>query len=556
MKSILIYVMFFFVLISNIPLSSRALLAVESFSPQSNVTLSRDSLARHIIILSSDSLEGRGTGSRGERLAAQYIARELEKNNIAPFGDEGSYFQSIPMHGSIPLHLSEMQLYLSNKILDLRYGTQYLLYKTGAQTFVPKPVDLVFAGYGIVAPEYDYNDYHTIDVRDKIVVFLSGEPYSDDASYFAGNEPTIYSYAESKQRIAISRGARGSMMILNPREENYHSWDYLVKTFSFEDVTLAYTVSSHLYLIANTSLAKIVFKNSPCSLDKVLELDRENKLVSFPMHAGLSFKGRFLERDFLSQNVLGIIPGSDKDKRDQYLLLSAHYDHLGIGPAVAGDSIYNGALDNAIGVAGLLEISRLLKAGPPPKRSVLFLFTSGEEKGLLGSTYYVDHPPVPLYKTIANINIDGLASFDETRDMIALGAEFSTFRKIITEATRNTGIFLSPVPPNVYAFESFTRSDQIAFAMAGIPSVLFMEGMDYLHHSREEGEQNWRDWMENIYHSPQDDLGQPINLAASQQHAEFIYTVIRWLADSDEAPQWHSGSIFKQARQQSKAEKR
>jgi len=529
---------------------------ISGFGQTSTDVITGDAIHRHLMVLGADSLEGRGTGTRGERKAAEYIVNVLKNSQITPLGEQGGYFQSIPMDGSTPQADSELRLFCAEKIINFRYGADYLLYKSGAQTFVPTPVELVFAGYGIVAPEYDYNDYQSLDVRDKIVVYLSGEPYSTDTAYFAGAEPTIYSLAESKQRIAVSRGARGSIMINNPREENTRSWQYLVKTYSFEDVTLAYTVSSHLSLIANITLAEAIFSNARYSLEQVFALDSENKLSSFLLKTSLSFKGKFLERDFFSQNICGIINGANSKFRDQYVLLSAHYDHLGIGPAVDGDSIYNGVLDNAIGVAALLEFTRLLKTESPPQRPVIILFTSGEEKGLLGSTYYIDHPPAPLYKTIANVNIDGLASFDETRNMVALGAEFSTIRRHLEQAALETGIACTSVPANIYAFESFTRSDQLAFAMAGIPAILIMEGMDYVHFTTRQGEKYYRYWMETIYHSPQDDLEQFINFYAVEQHASFIFSVINKLANSVEIPVWHSGTPYKQAWQRIRAEKR
>ncbi|HDP98068.1 MAG TPA: M28 family peptidase [bacterium] len=519
--------------------------------------ISADSIKKHVYILGHDSLQGRGTGTIGGAKAAQYIAGQLAKIGLRPIGDQKTYFQSIPMHGSYALPGSRLIFHLNDSTHVLQINKNYLLYKTGAQTLIPQPTPLVFVGYGIIAPEFDYNDYQSIDVEGKIVIFLSGEPPSDDPAYFNGPYPTIYSYPESKQRIAISRGAKGSILIPSPRNEPAFSWERYVREFSLEDVTLAYSISANLSLIINPKVAEKLFRDTNVNLEAIFKQDSESKLSSFDLPGKISFHGKFVEREFFAANVVAMLPGKNKQPDDSYLLISAHYDHLGIGPAVAGDSIYNGVFDNAVGVAGVIEIARaFVKHDRKPLHSVIFFFPTAEEKGVLGSTYYTDHPIVPLYKTLAAINVDGLSMFDKFTEIVGIGAEYSSLGDQLQGLAQRLGLNCAPIPAAFISSETYARSDQIAFAKAGIPAIAIAEGIGKAILSREESMQKLIDWMNNIYHTPFDDLNQPMNFEAAKQHCEVIFYFCQQLANLEEFPQWKSGVPFINARLQSIAEKR
>lgn len=533
----------------------QILAAADSFFTQSWQEINQVNIEKHIKILASDSLEGRGTGTRGEQLAAFYIAQQLKVAGIEPIEKLNGYFQNIPFHGSIPLSSSELQLFDNGEKLTFKLEKDYLLNSSGEQTFVPKPVPLVFAGYGIVAPEFDYNDYLTVDVRNKIVVYLSDEPYSEDDDYFNGRSPSIYSYAESKERIAISRGARGSILVPLLDENIEKEWNNKVREFSFEDVTLAYSAASHLSIILHPNAAYSLFNKAPFSLADVYRMHKSHIMKSFELGKSLSFKGVFKERDFFSPNVLGKITGTDSKLKNTCVIISAHYDHLGIGKPIKGDSVYNGVVDNALGTAALIEIAKSLKK-TPTKRSVLFLFVTAEEKGALGSFYYLDHPIIPHYKTITNVNIDGLAIFDTFNDIIGFGSKLSTLGNFLERIAKEEHLYLSDFDFPFLRGEYFARSDQIAFARAGIPSILVAEGLDYQNLTREQGIQKNTDWMQNIYHTPFDDLFQPINYQAVIQHCRFLYQFALTLANSEAEPEWLPGSLFINARLQSIAEKR
>lgn len=521
--------------------------------------ISGDSLYRHLLFLGNDSLAGRGTGTRGGELAAAYLAQQLQRFGLLPVGEDHSYKQQIPLHASKPLAGSKFQLVSKASVTDLVLGRDYLLYNTGAQTFIPKPAPLVFVGYGITAPEYDYNDYQTMNVAGKIVVFLSGEPAANDLSYFEGERQTIYAIPEVKQKLALSRGAVGSIMIPSPRDLSGagRNWQYWLEKFAFEDISLLYSAAGNLSVVMNPAAALALFEGGPHSLAEVFAMERMNSVRSFALPVSASFRGSFQQRDFLAANVIGMLEGGDPELKHTYAIISAHYDHLGIGPAVQGDSIYNGVFDNAVGVAATLEMARAFARLPvKPKRSLLFLFLTGEEKGLLGSTYYVDHPVVPLYRTIANLNIDGLAMFDTFDDVVGVGAELSTLGELLQEVIKEERLSVSPLPAPFAEAASFGRSDQVAFARGGIPAILIMEGTKYRNTPPSAGLQRMIEWGQRIYHTPFDDLSQPMNLQAAQQHAQILFAFCYRLANLASPPVWKKGTPYLNVRLQSLAEQR
>lgn len=519
--------------------------------------LSIDSIRQHLNVLAHDSLQGRATGTPGSEKAIRYLALHLKKYGIEPAHRGSSYFQNIPLHGAIPQPESELALHAGDTTIPLQLWQDYILYNTGAQTFSPTPIQMVFVGYGIFAPEYDYNDYYDLDVTNKVVVFFSGEPGSDDPDYFDGKKPSRYADPVMKHRIALSRGARGSIMIPLPRERIYLDWAYWRDQFAFEEVRLPYNVADNLNVLLRYEQAQHLFRGASHDLESVLEFERVGAMRSFPLAVEVTFRGQFKERDFVARNVVGIVQGSDHLLRDEFVLLSAHFDHLGVGAAVKGDSIYNGVVDNAIGAAAVLEMARVFAAMPkPPRRSVLFLFADAEEKGLLGSRFYCDQPLVPLYKTIAAVNVDGLAIMDTFDSINSVGPEYSTLGEHLQTVATALDLFVDNVPSVFREIEFFHRSDQFSFAQAGIPAILIMEGHEYRNLPSGAGVRRFIMWGREIYHTPFDDLNQDINFAATLQHAQFIFAFTGTLANTFVPPQWKPGTVFSNARLQSIAEKR
>jgi hypothetical protein len=522
---------------------------------EKHLASSINEIRSHVEFLADDALEGRGTGTRGGKAAANYISDRFEEIGLQPVGDQRSYFQSIPMLGNIPLANSKLTIYREEHSQDFVLGKDYLLYKMGSQTFVPRPVPMVFVGYGIVAPEFDYNDYQWVDVSDKIVVFLSGEPPSFDSDYFNGTLPTIYSYPEAKQRLALSRGAKGSIIIPTPRDYAGHNWTFWQNEFAFEHVTLFYRPASSLSVLINPDAAEWIFESAEFSLQEIFKEESEGRIKSFELPCRLSFHGEFKQREFLADNVVGVVPGTDSKQRDTYVLISAHYDHLGIGPEVQGDSIYNGVQDNAIGVSVLIQIAKNWKANPT-RRSAIFLATTGEEKGLLGSSYYAVHPSVPLYKTIAAVNIDGVAVSDVFSNVVAVGGEYSDLGRLLNDVAASKGLKSKIASSMRDLKEQFSRSDQVAFAEAGIPSVLLVNGMDLDQASQSNPKGLNEHLRTENYHSPFDDLNQPINWETVARHFDLIRDYCRMLGNIQKEPEWFPGTPYLQIRLQSKAQRR
>lgn len=547
-KSLLIYIFF-------LPL--MIILGQDTDEPTSETSVfSEYNVRSHLQFLGSDLFEGRGTGTRGGNLASKYIAFELSNMGVAPFGDNGTYYQNIPLHGSTPLPSSEMRIISDSGDTLLSMFEDYVMIKSLEKSYLPVASEMVFVGYGIVAPEYDHNDYQLVDVRDKIVVVLDGEPESDDPSYFEGKANSIYAIPESKIRIASARGAKGTVIIPNKNKPGF-SWEKMVNQYSFEDVSLSYSANTNPAIFINPESAQVLFRNSILKDKDITNINFGKNAESTPLSVLLEFRGDAKQRDFIAANVVGIKDGYDDDYKDRYIILSAHYDHLGMAPRSKGDQVYNGVLDNAIGVAGLLEIIRfIVEYDIETRRSIIFMFLTGEEKGMLGSTYYTDHPLVPLYKTDANINIDGLAFIDVSHSAIGIGHKFSDIDIYLEEVLSEADFSLEKIPDNFSEWESFLRSDQLAFAKAGIPSVLIAEGTQYINLTRDEGIIQLVDYFQNIYHTPQDDLNQIINYEAAVNHLQIIYSLAYKLANTENDINWKSGSPFINARLRSIAEKK
>lgn len=522
--------------------------------------VSADALRAHITVLGSDSLEGRGTGTPGCEKAAAYITHVLRTNGVNPHPSLAGYEQSFPLHGSTPGDGTEFTLYAPKDSYSLKLQEDYVLFSAGAQTFTPQPVKMIFVGYGIIAPEFDYNDYQNVDVRNAIVVFLSGEPLSTNESYFDGERSTLHSSFVKKQKTALARGARGSILIPSSGDRSFDDWYEQQRHFRFEEVRHLSAPSENLNILLNPKLVPFLFTDALYSFDDITAMEQRHSVKSFPLSLRGSFLGKFHEREFLSSNIVGVVEGSDPVLKDSYMIISAHYDHLGIGAPVEGDSIYNGVFDNASGVASLLEIARIFSLPEyRPKRSVLFLFLTGEERGFLGSQYYCMNPIVPLYKAIAAINIDGVSMFERTRSVIGIGADLSTLGEMMRESLRPLNIAVDEIPHDVFRQDQFRNSDQFMFAQAGIPSILVAEGLQYETSSFEQGLQRYTSWMEERYHAPFDDLSQTINMNAAEQHTSIILrfaATLTNLSTGMQLPQWNPHSPFLTARLRSISEKK
>lgn len=516
-----------------------------------SINADQEVLRKHINILGSDQFEGRGTGTKGGELAASYIASEFRSIGLMPLGDNGSYFQDVPLHGTSVLDNSYLKFFTETDTSELIVGKDYVLISLGEESIIPKPVQLVFVGYGIIAPEYDHNDYLNKDVNGKIAVMLSGEPESNSLDYFNGDEPTLFSYSKIKHRIALSRGAEGIIIIPRFSADDSVSWKKLENEYSFEDVKLPYAVSENFGIIINPRIAKKFFVSQKEHEKSVLNL-QTIQVAGYKM----KFEGNFFNRDFIAKNVIGLIE-SENNSENEFIIVSAHYDHLGIGPPINNDRIYNGVLDNAIGVATMIEVARnLVTLKGKINRSIIFLATTGEEKGLLGSTYYTDHPIKPLYKTVANINIDGAPYIDDFNSIIGIGSSLSNLKEILIQVAKKINMEVSTIPKEFYSTEAFNRSDQIAFSKAGIPSILILDAPNYTHLSYNEGIQEIIDYDQHYYHTPFDDLNIKIDYNATAKYTKLISTFIMETSNYPYQIKWNKNVPFNSTRLQTIAEER
>ena len=488
-------------------------------------------------VLASDEFLGRGSGQQGSKIAAEYLENSLKNLGIPPLlGNR--YCQNVPIHSSLPMKGTKLIVQTERGNKELTFQSDFVIDESGEQTILPLPTDLVFVGYGIDAPEFSYNDYSGVDVSGKVAVFIPGEPVSETPEYFDGNLPTVYSEPRVKHKLAIMHGARGSIMINLDYLGEGKSWSELKHEYRFAYMKLATTFIGNVFIILNKSAARWLVVGSNYNLKDISEMSRAGEMKSFHLSSQIIFHEKYFQQDFIEKNVIGVIQGGDPKYMDEYVILTAHYDHLGMNSESKPDSIFNGYLDNAIGTAELLEIARVLyKNSVNLKRSIIVAFVAAEEYGLLGSSYFLYDPPVPIKNMIANINIDGSAVIDSFKSIVAVGAEQSTMLAFVEETANDQNLNLSSIPEQFASWESFNRSDQFAFAAAGIPAVLIGDGIDYFHFTKEEGIKQYLKWN-RFYHTPKDDASNRVNFSAVAQHANFILSLVFKLASNRSRPLW------------------
>lgn len=503
-------------------------------------------LRAHIGFLADDLLEGRETGTRGYQLAANYVAAQFETLGLEPAGSEGSYFQPVPLRTfeAVGPECSFIVV-RDGRESALTFGKDFAMAgdPLRAETSVAAPV--VFVGYGVSAPEAGYDDYAGVDVRGKIVVLMRGAPAS-----LPHNQRAYYSSNRVKQETAVAHGAVGLLGLMTPEAEKRISWERVVALISaggMRWVDPAGTPHDGWPEIRGTAVlrgtaAEALFEGASASLATVLADVRAGKPhpLALPVEAKLRVVSRHGELE--SPNVVALLLGSDPELRHEYVIYSAHLDHLGVGLPVEGDAIYNGATDNASGTAVLLETARAFaRLRQPPRRSVLFLAVTAEEKGLLGSDYFVHYPTVPAAGLVANVNLDGALMLHPLHDVVAFGAEHSSLAAVAEQAAHQLGLELSadPMPEQVL----FVRSDQYSFVQRGVPAVFIVEGFKSGDPERE-GRALLMQWMETRYHKPQDDLSHALDFEAGAQFARVNFLIGYQVANQTPRPQWNAGDFF------------
>jgi len=503
-----------------------------------------DGIRAHMAFLADDLLEGRGTGSRGYQLAAHYIRTQFALFGLAPGGEGGSYFQDVRFRRwKLVPEESWFSISRSGAEGRLTVNRDVVLFGHPERQECTAEGQVAYVGYGVTAPEYGYDDYAGIDVKGKIVLVLAGGP-----ARLPPAPGAVYSSNEMKARNATARGAVGRITAwVGPSIGNWAfsamARDHGAKSrLTWRDVNgvrMASTPGCAAVVSAET-LAGMLEGTSATVKDLETQAAAD-KVKPFALPIRVSMRQRSQYDEVTSPNVIGILPGSDPKLRDEYVVISAHADHVGIGNPVEGDAIYNGAADNASGTAAMLEIARAMAAGPTPRRSTLFIAVTGEEEGLLGSDYFATHPTIPPGSVAANVNIDGVALFYDFADVVAIGGEHSSLSGVVSDVARRMGLTVSPDPMPEEAF--FVRSDHYSFVRQGIPSLMMGEGFKAVDPAVD-GRAVVTRWFETRYHAPSDDMTQPLDFQAAAKMARVNLAVAFVIAQAPERPRWNDGDFF------------
>jgi Zn-dependent M28 family amino/carboxypeptidase len=510
-------------------------------------------LKGHIRFLSDDLLEGRGTGARGGELAAKYIAAQLEALGAKGAGEGGSFFQPVSLVGVKADPATTLTISGASGSESFKFADDFVAF-TGAQTEqVDVDADMVFVGYGINAPEQKWNDYKgNDDYRGKILVMLVNDPpaTADEPNLFGAKALTYYGRWTYKYEEAARRGAAGAILLHTDESAGY-PWG-VVRTsngsWRFDIARGANDTSPCLQFrswVTDASAQRLMkLAGQDLAALRAAAAKRDFQPVKLGLKGKLSLKSEV--KRVADRNVVGIVEGSDPQLRDEYVVYSAHWDHLGVGaPNKNGDTIYNGALDNASGVAVVLAIAEHIANLPlaqRPKRSSLFLFPTAEEQGLLGAEWYSKHPVVPLAKTAANVNLDSMNVLCPTNDFIPLGADRSTLKAVVEAVAKDMNLRVSADARPEQG--SFYRSDHFPFAKVGVPSISLKEGNDYVGHPKSWGEEQFRAYNTAHYHQPSDEMRDTWDYRGMIQEAEIALAIGRRIADAPAKPQFNPGDEF------------
>jgi Zn-dependent M28 family amino/carboxypeptidase len=504
----------------------------------------------HLRFLASDLLEGRAPASRGGRLTAEYIASQLRGFGLRP-GLDTSYFQTVPID-VVTADRSSMRIAAHDKATgNLRFPEDVVVW-AGSQ--VPQSSargELIFVGYGSAAPEYQWDDFKDVDVKGKILLVLVNDPPApaNEPNLFGGRAMTYYGRWTYKFEEAERRGAAGALIVHTTADAGY-GWQTVIGSWAAGNRMLPRPADQPPPLGARgwitDSAATTLLKQAGIDLADLRARAARRDFKPVPTGITLDIGFRNSVQNLRSENVIGVVRGSDPSVRDQYVAFSAHWDHFGIGPAVNGDSIYNGALDNASGTADLLAIARVAAASPAPRRSLIFVFVTAEESGLLGSKFFAENPTVPAEKIIANLNVDGGNLLGRSRDLRVLGETKSSLGPALRSFVRPRAMTLTPDehPERGY----FYRSDHFSFAKAGIPAVSIAAGTNYVGKPAGWGAQQQQDYTDKRYHQPSDEYRPDFDLTGAVQLSEIVLGFGRFIANATGAPTWNADSEFRAAR--------
>jgi Zn-dependent M28 family amino/carboxypeptidase len=515
----------------------------------------------HIKVLSSDEYQGRAPGTQGEELSVKYIQDQFKQLNLKPGNPNGTYIQKVPLVGITGAERKPLTLTKGAAKQSLKWSDDVVAWtKHVADGAAVENSDVVFAGYGVEAPEFNWNDFKDVDVKGKTILVLVNDPAVPDPSdpskldpkTFKGDAMTYYGRWTYKFEEGARKGATAIFVI---HETGPAGYPFSVVQGNlrekFDLVTPDKNISrANIEGWITLDAAKKILKLGGQDFDtlKKQARTREFKPVPLGLKASMAIKNTLRTID--SQNVVAKLEGSDQKLKDEYVVYSAHWDHLGVGAPVKGDTIYNGALDNASGVATVLEIARAFTTvQPQPKRSILFLMVTAEEQGLLGSEYYATAPLYPLNKTVANINIDGVNQWGRTRDLTVIGMGASDLDDYLKAAADEQGRVLRPDPEPEKGF--YYRSDHFNFAKQGVPALDPDAGIEYVGKDAAYGKTKRDEYTNNDYHAPSDQVKPDWDLSGAVEDAQLLMAVGYRVANADKMPEWKPGNEFKAKREES-----
>ncbi|RMH89009.1 M20/M25/M40 family metallo-hydrolase [Lysobacter pythonis] len=507
--------------------------------------------------LASDEFEGRGPGTYGEEKSVDYIKAQFERIGLKP-GNAGGWFQTVPMVVSEADPTTTMKIEVNGKPRELKFGNDMVVgTRTGEKEVKIDGSELVFVGYGVDAPEQRWNDYAGIDVKGKTVVMFVNDPgfHSQDENLFEGKRMTYYGRWTYKFEEAARKGAKAALIIHDDAGAAY-GWEVVKNSWSGPQHDLPAKDDPAPRLPAQGWItgerAKALFADAGLDLDELRAAAGKRGFKAVPMKARLSLDLKSTTREQTSRNVVGILPGTEKP--DEGIVYMAHWDHLGKHEGESGDNIYNGAVDNATGVAGIIEIAgKFAASSEKPKRSIVFLAVTLEESGLLGSKYYVAHPTIPMDKTVAVINMDAMPVGGRSKNMTVVGMGNSELEDLLADAAKAQNRVLTPesTPEDGFYF----RSDHFNFAKAGVPALYAKGGDDLLEGGTEAGHAAEADYRQHRYHKPADQFDANWKLDGIVEDLQALYQVGNVVANDGSWPNWRAGSAFRATRDKMMAAK-
>ena len=511
----------------------------------------------HVRVLASDEFEGRGPGTAGETLTVEYLTKHFAALGLKPGNPDGRWVQDVPLVGLTAKRAATLTA--GGKRMHMKFPEDYVsVTRRFTGRVEVKDSDVVFVGYGVVAPEYGWDDYKGVDVRGKTIVMLINDPAVPDPAdpaklddrMFGGRAMTYYGRWTYKYEIASEKGAAAALIVHEtgpagyPYEVVSGSWGRENFDIDREDGN-AGRVPVEGWL--SEERARTLFRLSGHSFDELKQAAMKREFTPIALSAKAGFTVDSTIRRVKSKNVVAKLEGSDPELKDQLLVYTAHWDHLGKDPDLKGDQIFNGALDNATGTAALLELAQAYTKLPaPPRRSVLFLAVTAEEKGLLGSKWYAEHPLYPLTQTVANINMDGIQILGRTNDVVVVGKGQSTLEDALAGQVKAQGrVLLAEHHPEK---GSYYRSDHFEFAKVGVPALYSKSGQDYIGKPPGWGQQKYEEYVAQHYHKVSDEVRPEWDLDSAVEEIQLLLRVGLAVASDDAWPQWKPGSEFKARR--------